>query len=301
MPPLNALMLNKFINDIRRCVCRDPGRRHFVSHVSQFDLMPAGKSLLHSNHVIIITGFCVPSKQIGETDGPPGALVLGRSLSLLGKRVTIVSDSYSMPLLEAGSRALDFECSLISIPAGKPQADRSIIGLLESNCPDHLIAIERPGKASDGHSYSMRGELLDHLIPQLDLFFTHSLAKKTTTIAIGDGGNEMGMGNAYPQIKQHVPLGKLIGCITPSDHLIPAGVSNWAAYGLAGVLSVLSGLHTLPPTDSERKVLEAMVAAGAVDGCTKHAEATVDGLSQEAYMHAINSIHKTVTEIISGL
>src|SRR5438876_433702 len=60
------------------------------------------------------------------------------------------------------------------------------------------------------------------------------------TIAIGDGGNEIGMGAlSRPLIARHVAHGETIACVTPARHLIVAGVSNWGAYALLGALAVL--------------------------------------------------------------
>ena len=37
------------------------------------------------------------------------------------------------------------------------------------------------------------------------------------TVAIGDGGNELGMGSLHAQICEHIPLGPQIGCVVPAD------------------------------------------------------------------------------------
>ena len=61
-----------------------------------------------------------------------------------------------------------------------------------------------------------------------------------TTIGIGDGGNEIGMGKLPAGlIAQHVPNGAQIACVTSCDHLVVAGVSNWGAYGLAAGVRLL--------------------------------------------------------------
>ena len=93
------------------------------------------------------------------------------------------------------------------------------------------------------------------------------------TIAIGDGGNEIGMG-ALPQglIARHVEHGETIECVTPARQLIVAGVSHWGAYcpdrcarrdsrGLAGQRYCAVSMRL------DRKILEVMLREGpAVDG-----------------------------------
>ena len=50
--------------------------------------------------------------------------------------------------------------------------------------------------------------------------------------AIGDGGNELGMGSALQAVRAAIPLGETIACVVPCDNLLVAGVSNWGAWGL---------------------------------------------------------------------
>jgi D-glutamate cyclase len=111
---------------------------------------------------------------------------------------------------------------------------------------------------------------------------------ETTTIGIGDGGNEIGMGKMpHETIVKNIPNGDLIHCRVPTDHLIVAGVSNWGAYALAAGIYVLR--EAKPPADlfdpdREREILEVMVREGPlVDGVTGKQTATVDGLTWDEY------------------
>lgn len=109
------------------------------------------------------------------------------------------------------------------------------------------------------------------------------------TIAIGDGGNEIGMGKIpHETIVKNIPNGDLIHCRVPADYLIVAGVSNWGAYALAAGVFVLRGEK--PPSDLfdpdvEKRILEIMVREGPlVDGVTGEQTATVDGLTWNDYI-----------------
>jgi len=57
---------------------------------------------------------------------------------------------------------------------------------------DVVIAIERPGPAADGSYYTMKGLKMDPLIAPLERLFQKPIMARR--IAIGDGGNEVGMG-----------------------------------------------------------------------------------------------------------
>ena len=54
-----------------------------------------------------------------------------------------------------------------------------------------MISIECPGLAADGRYYNMRGEDITARCSFFDPFVTGA---NCATIAIGDGGNEIGMG-----------------------------------------------------------------------------------------------------------
>ena len=55
----------------------------------------------HPGDVIIVTGFYILMAGGPETDGPPGAIAIGKALQALGRRVTYVSDQYTTPVLQA--------------------------------------------------------------------------------------------------------------------------------------------------------------------------------------------------------
>lgn len=61
-----------------------------------------------------------------------------------------------------------------------------------------------------------------------------------TTIGIGDGGNELGMGKVHDKIVESVPFGESIASSISCDYLITCGVSNWGGFAIASGLQVLS-------------------------------------------------------------
>jgi hypothetical protein len=136
----------------------------------------------------------------------------------------------------------------------------------------------------------MRGRDITEFTSPAHHLFDDNLGPRPhlSTIGVGDGGNEIGMGKvAWDLIARSVPNGETIACRVPTDHLIVAGVSNWGAYALAAGVYVLRGVK--PPADlfdpdRERDILEVMVREGPlVDGVTGRQTATVDGLSWERY------------------
>ncbi|MEK7364082.1 MAG: glutamate cyclase domain-containing protein [candidate division NC10 bacterium] len=75
----------------------------------------AARSLARGKRVILTTGFAV-GPGMAETDGPPGAAVLGRAARLLGKSVGYVTDDVAAPLMEAALKALGEPVEMVVIP-----------------------------------------------------------------------------------------------------------------------------------------------------------------------------------------
>jgi hypothetical protein len=236
----------------------------------------AARALRRARRVLILTGFCVPPG-VPETDGPPGAAVLGRALRQLGARVRYVTDAAVVPPLRATLEALG-EPAEIEIP---PDGGAAGV-LLRRERPTHLVAVERPGRARSGDYLSVRGESVASWNRPLDeLFLARSRAR---TVAVGDGGNEIGMGNVRRRLARAGALMARIASVVRADHLVVAGTSNWGAYGIVAALARLTGRPLLHGPALERRMLEACVAAGAVDGITRRRETTVDGLPLETQL-----------------
>jgi hypothetical protein len=115
-----------------------------------------------------------------------------------------------------------------------------------------------------------------------------------TTIGIGDGGNEIGMGKIpWDIIRRNIPGGAVVACRVATDLLIVCGISNWGAYGLAAGVRLLRGKSEKELFDSEkeREILERMVDNGPlVDGVTSQPTATVDGIAFDRYAEPLRQL-----------
>jgi hypothetical protein len=81
---------------------------------------------------------------------------------------------------------------------------------------------------------------------------------------------------------------------------VVAGVSNWGAYGIVVELSRLARRPLLHTGDDERRMIEACVKAGAVDGITRKHEATVDALPVEAHVGMVELLRLLETQSPHG-
>lgn len=157
----------------------------------------------------------------------------------------------------------------------------------------------------------MRGVEASEFNSPIDVLFTVARQEKPQVrlISIGDGGNEIGMGNIYDLIAKHVPRGELIGTRVLCDSLLTAGVSNWGGYALACAVYLHHRLQSnaskeeaqklLPSPAVESEVLDIMLANDAVDGPTCQSARKVDSFAFEEHEKIINDM-RTVCETIDA-
>jgi D-glutamate cyclase len=247
----------------------------------------------------LITGFYVPqgSPPAAETDGPVGAALLAKGFEAVGIPCRVATDE---PCRSA--------CAASLAGAGVPEVPIDVVAIGAPLAPlietwryagiTHAIAIERCGRSADGPPRNMRGQDIGSYTAPLDDLFT---AGPWDTIAIGDGGNEIGMGAiSRSVIAGHVAHGETIACVTAARHLIVAGVSNWGAYALIGALAALREdwrgtlLACLDET-VDRAVLEATVEHGpAVDGVSRLRTLTVDNLDIATHHRTLRMVRTMV-------
>lgn len=227
-------------------------------------------------NVFLFTGFYCGGA--AETDGPPGTYFLARALQRLGYLPILVAESLFRPLFEYGSpvnglyfnwgEAIDYN------------------GVLDRFQPVCLISIERCGRALDQKYYNMYGEdISGHTLPMDDFFV---LAKPDIPrIAIGDGGNEMGMGRFHDKILKEL---RITPSVTEADELIVSTVSNWGAYGLIAYLEMLTQLSVMPEYPEVQDYLQHLCHLGVVDGATGVPGMSVDGYGPSFEAEILDSL-----------
>jgi len=242
--------------------------------------------------IVIVTGFLVNQRQ--ETDGPPGAIFLGQCLNKLGKRIVYVSNPQCISMLD---HSLDFHAELIDFPVVSEEKSIEIAErILTDFRPDCLISIECCGRNAAGQYLNMNKKDISEVTPKIDTLFLSVDSKarqseKTNsssvqlTIGIGDGGNEIGFG-----LLNHEQLSKDFSVI-PADALILSTVSNWGAYGLIAMLSLLDKKDYLPKPEAEALLIHHLVQLGAVDGFSGKQEAKVDGFELEQSGRILEALH----------
>ncbi len=279
--------MNPRIASIENLIATDPGERNVFGLVVADQLRLAAQSLRLAKRVGIVSGFFVGAadRGAGETDGPPGAKAVGSALEKLGIRVDYITDRWNAELF----RVLGLDPIL------------DVSRYLQDARPTHLLAIERVGRGPDGRYRNIRGVDVTDTTGPLDELFLQGSRLGLTTIGIGDGGNEIGMGKVFVDVLDTADRtlaadhGTELASIVSTDFCIAAGVSNWGAYGLAGALSVLEERDLLPSAERAAGDIELLVReGGAVDGVTHRREPTVDGVDLSHSIRMLENIRRLV-------
>ena len=215
----------------------------------------------NKGRVLIGTGFPVDGSF--ETDGPIGAIALYRVLEGLGYDPVFGCAPPISKVLGKGFRTLNVP--ILSWEATVPLVEQALADLR----PALIVSIERPGVAKDGRYYNMRGQDISDALAKFDLFFERCACP---TIAVGDGGNEIGMGNVYAEAAKL----DIVPSVTTCDELIIATVSNWGIYGVIAAMSRTLHQDLFGGFDPA-EIVRYLVEQGAVDGKTGYAECSEDG------------------------
>ncbi|HPK43042.1 MAG TPA: DUF4392 domain-containing protein [Synergistales bacterium] len=243
-----------------------------------------------SSRPVIVTGFFVPSSGAPETDGPPGAAVLARALRRMKRDPAVVTDRWN-------EKAVDVSCRMVGLQPPMVARRPGEVLALE---PDLVVFIERLGKNGDGRYYNMKGEDISRCTDPLDDMAGLAMEGGIPVLAIGDGGNEAGMANLMPGLCEVLPGFNRCLSTVPSTVALPVDVSNWGAYALTCLLSCRRGQWLGHGPEEERKMIEAMVSVGAVDGVTGRRELSVDGLGIAEHMKVVARLKEIYKEFSIG-
>lgn len=227
-----------------------------------------------SGTVLIGTGF--PVGNTFETDGPVGAIALYNALETLGANPILACAQPLYECLNHHYSVLELQAS--DLKAGQQEATEQ----LKTLQPTAIISIERPGLSANGRYYNMRGEDITARCGFFDPYLTQATCP---TIAIGDGGNEIGMGNISAAIATLDIKASVTGC----SELLVTDVSNWGAYGLIALWSRWTDKDLLAEIDP-LAILKYLSHHGSVDGVTRENTLTEDGLNASEGLAVIREL-----------
>lgn len=275
-------------------------------------------SVRSGGRVLVVTGAgTLPLLPYGENDGPVGAAVIARALSLgLGAvpvfaveehhaaPVRASSEALGLPVRDVGlATGLGVGASLVTAPTDEDEVSTWARQIFDELTPSAIIAIERLGPNSAGIIHGSTG--LAGWSPQVDLspLFHEAAGRGVFSVGIGDAGNEIGFGRIADEVRSvqefgrrcQCPCGQGMATAVGTDALIVAAVSNWGAYALEAALAHLLGDPALPhtPEQARRANLDCL-SAGGLEAlhCTRRW--LVDGIDTEVSLDMVRTLNEMV-------
>lgn len=293
--------------------------------VAAVDLLT--QSIQPGDTVIIATGWVdqpLIAPDCGESDGPPGAVALARALRIgLKASPVILTDECLVAGIKQIARSAGFQCvppdhlahsieqdklltmAVLPFPAGEEGSEAYAGAVLDRLQPAACIAIERGGMNDAGVIHNMQGLDTGSSQAKLDYVFRSARKRDIALLAIGDGGNEIGMANIASAVREHVPCGAVCNCpcgggltpATPVDVLLAATVSNWGAYAVAALLALVTGdIRVANDSGQEARTLAMAADAGFHDTISGSVVPGVDGCAAEIHVAIVRLMHEVVTK-----
>jgi D-glutamate cyclase len=259
------------------------------------------------------------SAEICENDGPAGVAVVARALAL-GRRIipVVLAEKALLPVIGEVLRAAGLsivsleEARRTSMPGGRlavavlsdypldTEAAKAAAGpLLDGLQPALAFSSERVGRNAKGIYHNMRGHDFGMGRARIDHVFDEALRRGIPTVAVGDGGNEIGMGLVAEAVAAGVPFGDRcacgcgggIGALTGADVLMTAACSNWGCYAITACLArILGDRQLLHTPEMEERLLLRGVEIGLINSVHGVVDPNVDGIPL--------STHKAIVELV---
>ena len=266
---------------------------------------------------LIGTGFIFPPWNTGELDGVVGAAAIARALEvgLLVKPAVVVEEEL-VPAISAVLRVAGLQpvtdpahfqvrphTVLVSaFPKDPALAGSAAARLLDLLQPQAMLAIERPGRSASDVYHMGNGVPVTDLAAKVDVLFEEVARRGGLTVAIGDLGNELGLGSLAPTVRRYVPFGERCQCpcqagiaaAVAAQKVVVAAVSDWGGYALAAAIAFLAGRpEAFLEPDLERRLLERAVEVGLIDG-SGYAIPAVDGVPLAYNVRLVDLLREVV-------
>lgn len=249
------------------------------------------KTVKEGDLVYILTGFVLLPHKRAEMDGIVSSMLLARALvKAFGAKPVIIcpkenveavrnmSSVVGLHLYETIEELKEYPISmgLITFTKDPEKAEDMANELISLGMPSAVIANECPGANKLGRYHNATGKNITELEAKNDILFKILQDKGVLNIAIGDLGNETGMGTISEHLQEYVPYIKPNSCVcgcnggigvsTKADHIITATVSDWGCYGLISALAFLKNdLDILHTSKMEEEAMITASRSGMVD------------------------------------
>ena len=243
---------------------------------------------INKGKIIISTGFFEIIPKTIETDGPPGAFSIGNAITKLGGEIIYLIESHTKDFIGKDQKTIVFPNTT------KEKSVEFAKTIIKDYKPSALISIERCGITENNRYLNISRQDISNYNAYIDVLFNFH----NNTIGIGDGGNEIGMGNLYEHLSSS---DKYIDepTISKTKHLIITTVSNWGGWGLVAALSLLADKNLLETSQEATDIMQEQLNLGAVDGANFKSELSVDGFDWETNKNILLKLHKIINKYLN--
>lgn len=241
--------------------------------------------------VYIMTGFVLRPYKKAEMDGIVSAALLCRALVIaFGAKPVIVCPEANYEAVRqlapcvglhlrenmAELREIPVSMGVICFTGDPALAPKQADEIIARDYPTAVISVECPGANDRGVYHNATGLDVTELEAKQDVLFEKLQAMGVLNIAIGDLGNEIGMGAIRDTLEAYIPYAAKNACRcgcgggiavrTKADNIITATVSDWGCYAMIAALAYLKENPDIMHTpELEKQTMETACHSGMID------------------------------------
>ncbi len=298
-------------------------RKYTGEPLSMNSAKKLAETLKEGDFVYIMTGFVLRPFKHAETDGIIGSVLLCRALvKAFGVKPIVICPKENLKAVEnlascVGLHLLtDFDelsetpvsMGVVVFTKDKDEAVTQADEIIAKAMPKAVVSIECPGANEKGIYHNATGLDVTELEAKQDVLFEKLQEKGVLNIAIGDLGNEMGMGTIAETLEKYVPYagkGKCrcgceggIAAKTKADNIITATVSDWGCYSLiAGISFLTENLDVMHTAELEKEAVTIACRSGMIDMYGWLIPA-IDGFGLEINMPIVSLMREMVSQAL---
>lgn len=249
------------------------------------------KTVKEGDFVYIMTGFVLRPYKKAEMDGIVSSMLLCRALvKAFGAKPIIIcpEDNYEavknmsacvgLHLFEDIDTLKEIPVSMgvITFTKDADKASAQADEIIAKATPTAVISIECPGANELGVYHNAIGLEVSQLEAKQDVLFEKLQAMGVLNIAIGDLGNEIGMGTISDTLEKYIPYARRGACScgcgggiavkTKADNIITATVSDWGCYAMIAAMAyLLEDVEVMQTAELEKEAITCASRSGMID------------------------------------
>jgi len=281
-------------------------------------------TIKEGDFVYVMTGFVLRPFKHAETDGIISSMLLCRALvKAFGAKPILICPEENYEAVKnmaacVGLHLFEDLDELKEIPVSMgvivytKDADRAAAQadeIIAKATPSAVISIECPGANEIGVYHNATGLDVTELEAKQDALFEKLQAMGILNIAIGDLGNEIGMGAIRETLEKYIPYAAKGACRcdcksgiavkTAADNLITATVSDWGCYAMIASMAFLKeDIDIMHTAELEKETIITACRSGMIDMYGWLIPA-IDGFGLEVNLPIVSLMREMVKSALS--